>query len=50
MSVAHAERQLANLLLVELMAALAEDADHAHDENADPEPAVATPEPVAAAA
>ena len=49
MSVARAETELAAVLLVELMVALAEEDDRAGDEPAESAPAVAPGESIAAA-
>jgi hypothetical protein len=50
MSVARAEAELAAILLVELMVAIAEEDDREADEPTTPAPSAATPEPVANAA
>lgn len=50
MSVARAEAELATLLLVELMAAVAEDEDHQDDDPCEPAPAIVALQPAPAAA
>jgi hypothetical protein len=50
MSVARAEAELAAVLMVELMVAIAEEDEGDDDEPVAPVPSVAAPEPVAAAA